>query len=46
MRVEKNEPYPFNLKQALKKAQALTQKYAKNQSLVALLKKMRKKEMS
>jgi AbrB family looped-hinge helix DNA binding protein len=44
MRIEDNELHLISLKHALKKAQSLTRKYAKKQSLVGLLKKMRKED--
>jgi AbrB family looped-hinge helix DNA binding protein len=46
VRVENDELHLISLKHALKHAQALTRKYAKKQSLVAMLKKMRKEDES
>lgn len=46
VRIEDDELHLVSLKHALKKAQALTHKYAKKQSLVTILKKMRKEDES
>ncbi len=44
IRVENNEMHLMSLKYSLKKAQELVQSYAKKQSLVTHLKKMRQEE--
>lgn len=46
IRLEDDELHLMSLKHSLKKAQALVQGYAKNTSLVTLLKEMRKKDAS
>lgn len=46
VRVENNSLYLISLKQSLKKAQALTQKYTKKSSLVKILKAERTKDVS
>lgn len=44
IRVEDDELHFISLKHALQKAQTLTRKYAKNQSLVNILKEIRRKD--
>ena len=46
VRLEDDELHLISLKHSLKKAQALTRKYAKNKSLVNILKKMRAEDTS
>ena len=44
IRIDNGELHLFSVKQSLKKAQALVQKHAKNQNLVAKLKSMRQQD--